>query len=547
MGSRLGGVWVLGTIIFAGVCVAQEPVGVVICGRALDSGPAALVLDGVVCGPLADAARLASARADWNKAEQTLTLTTARGQSVKLAVGSATAQIAGNPRVLPRKIELRQGTCYGPLEPVLTALGLSFRWKKGDAFVLANAVLTQVEVRADARGARIRLDCSAPVTGNTERMAAPTRFYVDLRGAEIAPDVPMIQYIHTGPLARVRLGVPVPQPPTARVVADLGSDQPGRWEPAAGGYGGIMIIGSPSDNAPVVKRRFPAITDVTLVQGTDDSERLRILTDWPVTPNWDLHMRPVRITVSFADTRSGTSERDLPMFGEFVESVTVDQDGDPPQTTLTLNLRELIQFDVNPIAPAGLEIVFRREQLEGKRVVLDAGHGGKDNGASGKVLKEKEVTLDVAQRAARILRSRGVLARMTRDDDRFVDLYDRAGFANRLGADMFVSIHCNAMPRRNEGIGTETFYYRQASKCLGMIMQQSLVAALKRPDRGLKQARFVVIRETRMPAVLVELMFLNSDTEEALLQQDTTRERAAVAICEGLRQFVEGTGAPGRM
>jgi len=547
MGSRLGGVWVLGTIIIAGICFAQEPVGVVICGRALDSGPAALVLDGVVCGPLVDAAKLASARVDWDKTEQALTLTPARGPSMKLTVGSAIGRMGGDPLMLPRKIELRQGTVYGPLEPVLKALGLSFRWKKGDAFALANAVVARAEVRADDRGARIRVDCSAPVTGKMERMAAPTRCYVDLRGAEIAPGVPMTQYIHTGPLARVRLGVPVSQPPTARVVADLGTDEPGRWDPAADGCGGTMIIGSPSGSAPVVKRRFPTITDVTLVQGTDGSEKLRILTDWPVTPSWDLRMRPARITVSFGDTRPGSSERDLPMFGEFVESVTVDQEGDPPQTTLVLNLRELIRFDVNPIAPAGVEIVFRREKLEGKQVVLDAGHGGKDNGASGKVLKEKEVNLDVVQRTARILRSRGVLARMTRDDDRFVDLYDRAEIANRLGADMFVSVHCNAMPRRNEGVGTETFYYRQASKCLGAIMQESLVAALKRPDRGLKQARFVVIRETRMPAVLVELMFLNSDQEEALLQQETTRERAAGAICEGLRQFVEGTGVPGRM
>lgn len=547
MGSRLGGAWVLGILILAGSCLAQEPVGVVICGRALDSGPAALVLEGVVCGPLAEAARLASAQVDWNKGEQTLTLTPARGQIVRLTVGNTIARVGSDPLILPRTIELRQGVCYGPLGPVLKALGLTFRWNKGDAFALASAVLTRVEARADDSGARIRVDCSAPVTGKTESMSGPHRFYVDLRGAEIASGLAMTQYIHTGPLARVRLGVPVPQPPTARVVADLGEKAGARWEPAADRCGGTLIVGSPGADAPVVKRRFPTVTDVTLVQGRDGSERLRIVTDWPVTPSWDLLMRPARIAVRFGDTRPGSSERDLPMFGEFVDSVAVSQDGDPPQTTLTLNLRELIRFDVDPLAPAGVEIVFRRESLEGKQVVLDAGHGGRDNGASGKVLREKEVNLDVVQRAAHILRSRGVLARMTREDDRFVELYDRAEVANRLGADMFVSVHCNAMPRRNEGVGTETFYYRQGSKCLGAIMQESLVSALKRPNRGLKQARFVVIRETRMPAVLVELMFLNSDTEEALLQQDSTREKAAGAICEGLRQFVEGTGPPGRM
>jgi N-acetylmuramoyl-L-alanine amidase len=65
---------------------------------------------------------------------------------------------------------------------------------------------------------------------------------------------------------------------------------------------------------------------------------------------------------------------------------------------------------------------------------------------------------------------------------------------------------------------------------------------LGRIDRGVKQARFVVIREQKIPAVLVELMFINDDTEEGLLQQDATRESAAGAIAEGLRQYVEGSG-----
>ena len=281
-----------------------------------------------------------------------------------------------------------------------------------------------------------------------------------------------------------------------------------------------------------------------MLQPRPGAETLRALTDWQIEPYWDVAIRPPRITLVFPDVACAMPVRDLPMFGEFVDTVRVVCCDDPPSTTVELMVRELIKFDVRQIPSGGAEVVFEREKLGSRKVVLDAGHGGRDRGASGTVLLEKQVNLDVAQRAATLLRRRGVRTWLTRADDTYTDLLDRAEMANRLSADMFVSIHCNAMPGRNQGHGTETFYYRPVSKCLGLVMQNSLVAGLGRKDRGLKRARFAVIRHTRMPAVLVELMFLNSDEEEALLQQDVVRQRAAGAIVEGLRQFVEGTGSP---
>jgi N-acetylmuramoyl-L-alanine amidase len=197
-----------------------------------------------------------------------------------------------------------------------------------------------------------------------------------------------------------------------------------------------------------------------------------------------------------------------------------------------------------------VQVAFRREPLSGKKVVLDAGHGGRDSGARGTRLLEKDVTLDVAQRTARLLCTYGAVARLTRSTDQFVDLFARAELANSYDADLFVSVHCNAMPRRNQGHGTETFYCRPDSKCLGYLVQGCLVDALQRSDRGLKQARFVVIRETNMPAVLAELMFINDDREETLLAQNAVRDKAAGALAEGVRRYFEGSGsapfAPGR-
>jgi len=132
---------------------------------------------------------------------------------------------------------------------------------------------------------------------------------------------------------------------------------------------------------------------------------------------------------------------------------------------------------------------------------------------------------------------------LTRDADYYVDLYDRPAPANRISADLFLSIHCNAMPTRNTGFGTETFYYHDRSMCLGAVVHEQLVKAMGRKDRGLKWANFCVTRESEMPAVLVELLFLNSDVEEGLLAKPEVRTAAANALVEGLRQYVEGTGS----
>jgi len=136
--------------------------------------------------------------------------------------------------------------------------------------------------------------------------------------------------------------------------------------------------------------------------------------------------------------------------------------------------------------------------------------------------------------------ARDVCALMTRDTDMFVDLFARPLMAEEVQATAFVSIHCNAMPRPDTNWGTETYYYTPQSKILAIILHQHLLAALGRKDNGVRKARFVVVRETQVPAVLVELMYLNHCEEEQLLAQSEVRQAAAEAIVAGLQQYFEG-------
>ncbi|MDI9479016.1 MAG: N-acetylmuramoyl-L-alanine amidase [Bacillota bacterium] len=181
--------------------------------------------------------------------------------------------------------------------------------------------------------------------------------------------------------------------------------------------------------------------------------------------------------------------------------------------------------------------------LAGQIIVLDPGHGGSDPGAIGAGgLKEKDVNLDIAKRVYRLLKENtGAQVYLTRDTDRFISLAERSSQANKLGADLFISIHINAAENGRER-GIETYAYHNASRenwALAWYLQEQLVKELGLLDRGIKAGNFHVIRETRMNSVLLEIGFISDAREEALLAKTSTRERAAQAIYAGIINYYQ--------
>jgi N-acetylmuramoyl-L-alanine amidase len=180
--------------------------------------------------------------------------------------------------------------------------------------------------------------------------------------------------------------------------------------------------------------------------------------------------------------------------------------------------------------------------LSGKVIVLDPGHGGHDPGAVGVTgLREKDVVLDVALRAAKQLRAKGAKVVMTRDTDVFIPLTQRVAIAEAAGANVFVSVHANVHPSAQIG-GTETYYYGYkassgASRDLATHMQRRLVGSLGLRDIGVKDANFLVIWQTSMPSTLLELAFLSNAREEALMRTDEFRQNAADGIVGGLLDY----------
>lgn len=225
------------------------------------------------------------------------------------------------------------------------------------------------------------------------------------------------------------------------------------------------------------------------------------------------------------------------------------------------------------------------------KVVIDAGHGGHDPGTTGDISKEKNVALKIALKVGEYIEAKlpDVEVIYTRDDDTFVELHGRAYIANKNGADLFISIHCNAFPPNPNVTGTETYVmgtskegrnlevakkensviyleenfeekyqgfdpdapeslillslqsygYLEYSKMLASNIESQFKNRAGRRSRGVKEAPFWVLWDTSMPSVLVETGYLSNKKEEKDLNDPLLQDYLASAIFRAFRDYKE--------
>jgi len=179
-------------------------------------------------------------------------------------------------------------------------------------------------------------------------------------------------------------------------------------------------------------------------------------------------------------------------------------------------------------------------------VVIDPGHGGADPGAIGiGGIREADVVLEVSKIVEKLLSEKGVEVSLTRKNEVDLDLAPRVSIANKSDADIFVSIHANASRGKRRDInGLETFYFRgwRGRLLAKKIQKHILRVSPGSPDRGVKQGRFYVIKNTRMPAVLVEIGFLTGRLDARRLEKNSHRQRIAYAIAKGILEYLSKLG-----
>jgi len=217
-----------------------------------------------------------------------------------------------------------------------------------------------------------------------------------------------------------------------------------------------------------------------------------------------------------------------------------------------------------------------------KKIVIDPGHGGKDPGAIGRYgLREKHLVLDISRRLKKILTAKNIQVILTRSGDRFVPLWKRANIANKKKADLFISVHANSF-RKRRARGFEVYHLSEATDDIAKAMEAAENKSIKLErnsiaryssnteaivcdlmfdedkkvsyelaryicnsarkklyvrDRGVKGARFKVLKKTQMPAVLVEVGFVSNRKEEKKLKDASYRQKVAQAIANGVLSY----------
>ncbi len=217
------------------------------------------------------------------------------------------------------------------------------------------------------------------------------------------------------------------------------------------------------------------------------------------------------------------------------------------QLQISLNSNSPFPNNQNPLPNNNPNIPNPQNTGDRRRGVIfvDAGHGGRDPGAVGNGIQEKDVTLPISLKLGQALQGMGYTVYYTRTNDVEIDLEPRVAAAERINADAFVSVHANSLAPGNSGIsGVETYHSRNSSvgRELASYVHSQIISATGARDRSVRGAGFYVIARTSMPAILVETGYVTNPTEARNLDSPDYQKRMADAIARGIDQFMRVRG-----
>ncbi len=441
---------------------------------------------------------------------------------------------------------LAQSTGSAPALPSLQAL----RWEESVLNILTSGKVT-VNTFTLREPLRVVIDlspCTLPTEAIQPEGDAPT-VVERVRWGQFKEDVVRVvldlrdntQYalstLPEGNLAMLALGAGNPSPLVQQAGATPASSNPAKTNPVQPPAELLAVEWQTTEEDARLRMQLTRRVPVRL---RPLKEGYSLILEMPqVKPgadlpsNWD-PKHPLVDAVEFAGDATGTRST-IRIRTTRAASLSVEYDKDQPVITLAVN---------RPRNAHG--------KLSEKHIVIDPGHGGTSKGAVGRdgnsVVYEKDIALAIALLVRDLLLKEKATVTMTREDDSTVDLYDRPKLANEKGADFFISIHCDSTPKPNSASGTTTYFHASDpdGRALAQAIQKHVAAVTGLPNRGAQtdtaiyQSGFAVLRRSEMPAVLIEVAYINNDKDRAKLKDPKFQRKVAEAIVAGLRAYVEG-------
>lgn len=476
-------------------------------------------------------------------------------QVVNVTLNGAT--LASDVPAVTRTVDGVDGRTLVPVRPIAEALGATVLWKGEERQVVISAgadtlILTLGSARAVVNGREESLPGGVPAVvakyGEAERTLVPLRFVSEQLHAQVTWDGGS----YTAQVTARDLSEEPVQPPMDAIPPweeplqpppGTGTQRPGQF---ANNY---LLRVSADDNAQTITLYLNAQPRYRV---TDLGDRVAIdLLGFATGSGQDGSFQlenPVVTAVRYANHGSDVDpaeERltrvvlDLAKNCTYAENVTVRGDADLQAVVVTVKPPE-----TGAEGPTTLPEDWDHAAYT---VVLDAGHGGSASGALYEDVMEKDLTLPMTLRTAQLLEEKGYNVVLTRDEDVYMDLYDRCHVANRVGADIFVSIHCNASSTNRDFQGLFTYSYPGSvrGEKLAGYLQEAVAAETGAEDRGLLTNDYVVLRETVMPAALVETGFMSCHEELERLVRPEYQEKVAQGVAKGVEQYLSTLPAKG--
>ncbi|WP_018922042.1 N-acetylmuramoyl-L-alanine amidase [Salsuginibacillus kocurii] len=465
-------------------------------------------------------------------------------------------------------LQTENGRILVPFRAISEALGIDVTWNQSARQVTAQdggttAVFTIDQPYVEQNGVEESLDTAPTIHNN--RTLIPLRYFSETFGAEVNWD-------HNNQVATVDRQTQQPEPPSEEPGSDVEGVYTATTTPAnlnvrsGPGVEHNQITGLPSGTTVEVldfEGQWAQIEAENVdgwvhsnyldLQG-DNSDGITLLGEpeietsgtetvvtWPKIGG-SVDISPYENTYENGTVFSLRAEAaEIAMIDNSIEGIVgVHQHGGEEQTTLDMTLAD--GYEVEASASNGYVTATISEASSGggnETILVDAGHGGRDSGATGYGMTEKEFVLDVSLHVEEMLEDMGYDVVMTREGDYFVELAERVSIAEQANADSFVSVHANSF--NGTAHGSETFWHpnhnAEESRQLAQSIQNHLIEKLQTHNRGIKEGNFHVIRETTMPSALVEVAFIDNAADAERMAQDWFRVLAAEAIVEGIDDF----------